>query len=1108
MGWKTFIVALGCMVWMAGGGTFCRQAGAAEPVRHPNLLLNAEELGQIKQKIQEHAWARRLFERVKARADESGIGEHNLREAALVYALTGQERYGQAVRNHLVFAARYWRRQLEQVDLKTQPEFAAWGHWTPSAWAYDLTYALYLPEEREAIERWLRSVGKTIIEGEKLWTTTPNLVFDKHWRVGLIGYVLGDKALIDWALRDPGVHGPHRGGFYAVLDSMVQDGHFWGEAPIYALHYDVHGMLALAEAARHYDGTDLYGYVSKKSGASIKSILDGYLRMAYPLEKTGIGGGSIRLATFGDGSTSYLPSGILADTFLVNAPEGGGWLLGELELAWKRYRDPGYAWLLGLRPERDGDIRYGRAVWGLVALTHGEPLPKDATPPLAPSGLYRSQGFAMLRSDESPGYWTGGGLAAVVRLGNPVGHGHEDYFSLVLHGKGRLLYPDLNVIQYEPTGINWTHEGIAHNTLLVDHQSPRPGPFATREEFTPDAKFLAVSGSAFAGTRQQRAVLLAREYLVDVFRAEDTQVNPRTFDWVMHGLGRLYPGNPQAYRPTHGLMPYYGWVDNEQGRVTGAAWQADWVQQTAGITPGAQFGPPWFAQRVGVRLRMLGHEGTEVYCGDGPLTDGPPYHRIDGNPEGSSPLVVARRRGPAATFAAVHEPYTTAPAILRVESIGPAETPHAFGVRVEAAEFSDRILVAFFDGQKVQELSAPGGEVFRFADYAYLRATQERLVGRGRLVGFRLAWPHAKTPALVLNGQPAAVQREGRFVRFGEVPAAAEAIKPAPIEPKPAPAGPSPEERAWVHVHFRPEELHLPAGGSQEAEVVLRCVGRGQAQGTIRLVAPAAISVQPQQIAVAPMAEGDERRLRLSVKAAAGTPSGLYAVRLEAGPDQLIAGASLPVAVGVVLAEDKRLPGRGQYVIRAPGYTMKVDQSSGVSYYLLDSRGRRRHGRMHNTNFIQGFPGVMRDGKWCFHYRHPCRFVWEGENTLTVGCEGTYGDHDVRLQYTFGPEAIHIGLVPPTRPDAEHTMWLGNFDALGPAVHDGTQDAPHEPILARRFFFPHPWFDEGVLLEFAAATPLRQHGTAVSFPMRVGQRVTLRFATPQEAERLMPKPAK
>jgi hypothetical protein len=37
---------------------------------------------------------------------------------------------------------------------------------------------------------------------------------------------------------------------------MIRDGHFWAEAPIYALVYDVHSMLALAEAARHYDGTD------------------------------------------------------------------------------------------------------------------------------------------------------------------------------------------------------------------------------------------------------------------------------------------------------------------------------------------------------------------------------------------------------------------------------------------------------------------------------------------------------------------------------------------------------------------------------------------------------------------------------------------------------------------------------------------------------------------------------------------------------------------------------------------------------------------------------------------------------------------------------------
>src|SRR4029434_6439951 len=130
-----------------------------------------------------------------------------------------------------------------------------------------------------------------------------------HWRVGMVGYCLGDQELIDWALRDPGTHGPSRGGFYPVMDTMIRDEHFWAEAPIYALHYDVHGMFALAEAALHYDGTDLYKFVSPKSGASLKKLVDGYLRMAFPVERTGPKGGSIRLATFGDGSTGCFVNG-------------------------------------------------------------------------------------------------------------------------------------------------------------------------------------------------------------------------------------------------------------------------------------------------------------------------------------------------------------------------------------------------------------------------------------------------------------------------------------------------------------------------------------------------------------------------------------------------------------------------------------------------------------------------------------------------------------------------------------------------------------------------------------------------------------------------------
>ena len=373
---------------------------ADTPVRHPNLLLNRDEIDQIKNKIRVQPWAADLFQRVKAMADEMLTkGARNQREAALCYALTGEKRYADSVRQLLLQYAREFAGQQPKLDLKLQPEWGAWEVWGMHAWAYDLTYDTFSPSERQQVENWLRESCRLVIQGEKLWTTTPNLVFGKHFNVGLVGYCLGDRQLIDWGLSDPGAHGPRKGGFYQVMDAMIEDNHFWAEAPIYALHYDVHGMLALAEAALHYDGTDLYHYVSKKSGASIKGVVDGYLLMGYPLERTGIGRGSIRMATFADGSTSYTPRGELFDTFLINPLDAAPNFAGELEIAYKRYKDPGYAWLLGLNPKRDANIVYGRATWGYIALTHGEPLPERPTPPPAPGGVYPGLGFALLRAD-------------------------------------------------------------------------------------------------------------------------------------------------------------------------------------------------------------------------------------------------------------------------------------------------------------------------------------------------------------------------------------------------------------------------------------------------------------------------------------------------------------------------------------------------------------------------------------------------------------------------------------------------------------------------------------------------------------------------------------
>src|SRR5262245_22012562 len=460
-------------------------------------------------------------------------------------------------------------------------------------------------------------------------------------------------------------------------------------------------------------------------------------------------------------------------------------------------------------------------------------------------------GFALLRSDESPRYWTTGGLAAVLRLGAAVGHGHADYFSLVLHGKGRLLYPDLNVIQYEPRWLNWTAEGIAHSTLLVDNESPSPGKQATRHDFTPEVKFFAVEGSAFERSVQERALLLTDNYLVDFFRAADTGGRERTFDWVVHGLGRLYPGNPAAYRPSLDLVPHYGWIDRERGRAFDGSWQADWVQSRAGIFEREGKAAE---TETGVRVTVLGAPGTRVYVGEGPLVDGPPHHRLDGHPEPSCPLVLVRRKAKAATFAAVHEPYSDRPSVQMRSLI--QESAEGIGMKVEADGCSDRLLVGFGSSSRTIVLRSPEGEAFQFAGYGFVRTAGKTVVARGKIKGLRLRANHSDISLTVNGKNEPAVARDG-FLVYGQVPGEGGGAEP-PASREVA------ETRASAHSCFLPDEVRLKAGGGREVALTLRAVGRGEAAGAIRFVAPEGISVEPGIVELAPpLAEGGPRTVTL-----------------------------------------------------------------------------------------------------------------------------------------------------------------------------------------------------------------------------------------------------
>src|SRR5207244_9607847 len=268
------------------------------------------------------------------------------------------------------------------------------------------------------------------------------------------------------------------------------------------------------------------------------------------------------------------------------------------------------------------------------------------------------------------------------------------------------------------------------------------------------------------------------------------------------------------------------------------------------------------------------------------------------------------------------------------------------------------------------------------------------------------------------------------------------------------------------HCYFLPEELRLRAGGKREVAMTLRAVGRGKAVGALRFIAPEGISVEPGTVELSPpLAEGATRTVTLRIKARTGLPNGLFEVLSQPVGETPAAAETLPVSVGVVLKKDRRVPRLAQWVARAPGYTMKVDEFSGVGTYLLDADGHRRFGRFATGNFIYGFGAVQRGNDWIFRAQQACQQVWSAADSLTFLSDG-------RLQYHFRENDIRIKYLNPPRAEQEQTVWLGNFDRLEAPVHNGTQRVPHEPVVAEWLFFPHPIYRQGVLLRFAKKTPV------------------------------------
>jgi len=909
-----------------------------QPIGAPShdrpYFMPQDERDRIRELIQREVWAKEEYARVKAAA-EKGEGYWS----AFLYALEDDPRYLPAARKWLLAYGERGGDIYKARERLNDPDFFKGGQpGIPQVYynldvspmvAYDWVYKGLTAEEREVIEEGILTSARFRMRSMDRWSQTPNLVFKPTYMVAMAGLVTGNKELLDWGFyRKPG---SSRGGYFQVLDVMLKDGGPWAEAPIYPItHNSLLLMAKMSWYLRLWDGKDWFSDRSP-NGGSPKGLMDYYIDTAYPIERTGYGPGQIRVATYGDGSTSAK-----GDLFLVNpASEKSVSMTEALAAAYNVSGDPRYAAFLALAPDYQPN------------LVDRRPLPEKVELPPAPSKIWPTSGLAMLRSDESPAYWTSGSAIAVFQLMTQgYGHDHRDKFSITLHGAGRLFYPDYNAAQYENPAIGWTRNSIAHNTLIVDEGETRNAtPTGIRHEFTPEVKFLSTSASGvFEGVDQTRALLLTREYLLDLFHAASK--TPHTYDYVLHSFGKPRPTTPELFKPSTAPVRRYGLMVNPQAMATGEPWSLDFVikeepksekvaDEEEAYAPEKKekkgkkerekenYGQEWYDPTATLRVTMAAEPETLVTYGMG----------VE-----AVPMLVARRANLQETvFVVTHEPFADAakPNITRVTKL--ARTREAIVVRVDAGDYTDYVAVAFGPQEDMpRHVLASTSEprtTFAFKNYGYLRVARDgRVTARGGWIGFRI--PQAKGP-LTMNGHPADTERSEGYLVFGEIPT--EADPPLQVDPE----CPLPVKASPAVVRLAPEDGRL-------VTFTIQNVLKEAVSGWIEFDLPKGLAVEPARREFGPLHPGNT--VQISVIFTTNQPAGgryIVPYRIIYRPagakaEVRTAPKGMTITVGPVLESVYQSPQPGVYLVNAPRYIAKLDMFHGLFRYLADDNNTAR----------------------------------------------------------------------------------------------------------------------------------------------------------------------
>jgi hypothetical protein len=638
------------------------------------LFLNEEDFIRIRITIDNNEWAAKRFEVLKKNnslTEEEYFNCHwnqnwrqwttgqYIKELSLYYRLTGDTTKLSVIKSILTkeFKLNKTNLPLFDTDKKVSNEAWNWGMIRVNyLWAWDMIKshpsmdAIKEPMRirlNELMHRYIRFENENIV----------SLTNTRFWGItflGLVGILNDNKEVFEHATSG-------KYGFKTILETQIRDNKFWPEPMGYSKDYVMCGMLLLAEASRVNGFENLYQYESK-SGASLKKMVDGYLDLCFP---NGL------LASNGDHS---LKAELTKDNkiikyagyYLFNSPSSR--LNDKLEILYRAYKDPKYAWLIEQSKER---VSYDVTVWGDNTLTYGIPIVKKEVPAFK-DGVYPEYGHAMISNVNGENYWKGENVTLHLRNGCMISHGHNDAFHIELFAYGKQIYPEwYRAWEYlAPRASNnfrnrtpLSQKALGHNTVVVDKKNPdfpRHNQVEQINDITfsgikesGNLKYISLTGSVYKGVSQKRTLGITSNYLLDIFECSSDDIH--IYDYILHDEGvfelvtktkmTTYDGFSKDYQlkpiDSTAIAEDNVWLRNGKKSILHQPWQGSFIDN----------------QKRRVNIFVGGEKATEVF-----LTNTPFYINEkgwDSTPDSvrkiAKPMLIVRRNCKSTSFIVVHQ---------------------------------------------------------------------------------------------------------------------------------------------------------------------------------------------------------------------------------------------------------------------------------------------------------------------------------------------------------------------------------------------------------------------------------------------------------------------